>query len=133
MTDTENIINNISSIQFIFAKPYIEGYYLYGVNTVEEVHILPKEQLRQILTESLQCKDSLKLDYLLTRGFPFLYDNISHQLKQFQYINPEPSQKEVKDELYKNLAQQVTPVRSSPLQQQYNSLFKENLLIKLHR
>ena len=121
--------NDTSSIQYIFAKPYIEGYYLYGVNSIEELNAVQKDKLRDIVI-NLQCSDIIKLNYLLDRAFPFLYDNTKRELKQFQITNKEPSKEEIGKSLRKEMYNLTVPKQSSPLKAQYKSLFQEGLLLK---
>ena len=125
-------INDNVSIQFIFAKPYIESYYLYGVNSVEELRMIPKTELKTLISENLHYSDPLQLDYFLNRNFAFLYDNTSHILKHFQFVNDVPSKEEIKQGLLKEMQEQFVS-RQSPLQRQYSNLFNSYSLLKQQR
>lgn len=125
-----NTNHDISSIQFIFAKPHSEGYYLYGTNSVEELRLIPKNQLKSLLVQTLKCPDIEKLDYLLDRAFPFIYDTITGQIKQFQYVNDVPTKEDVAQTLRNDLESQLRASMYTPsIQNKYNILFKEGLLL----
>lgn len=121
---------DLSAIQYIFAKPHVEHYYLYGVNTTKQLNLIPKEQLRNILEKDLKCTDFETIEFIFSRNMPFLYDSTTKKIKQFQYTNDIPTKKDIKQKFINEMNDQLLQVGSSFKNQCDNIWEKNNLFTK---
>lgn len=127
MKNSETI--DLNTIQYIYAKPYIEHYYLYGVNSTSKMSLIPKDALRELISDKLKCIDLKTENIVFSKNMPFLFDNSTKKIRQFQYVNDVPSKKEIEHKIFSEM-EKSTLHYSSPLQNRYEDLFKNNSLLK---
>ena len=131
----KNDINelDISSIKFIFAKPYSIGYWLYSINNIESLVIIPKENLIEIIEKKLKFR-SEDLEYVFTRSLPFIYDNENRVVKRFSITNNAPTKKELASNLKKEMTESATLFYKNnnnySNNSRYNSFFNNFSLLK---
>lgn len=115
--------NSYQSIEFIFAKPYREHYYLYGVNSIDDLSVILKDDLRKLLFEKLECNDSKKMEYLLERNLAFLYETKSKTIKKFKDITPDLTQEDIGKKFIHELHRKSTYHPSTSLSEKCRHLF----------
>lgn len=122
--------NSYESIEFIFAKPYSEGYYIYSVNSLDKSTLIPKDKLKTLLHDSLKCTDIKTSEFVFSRNMPFFYDNTTKKIREFQYINDAPTKKDINQKFIKEMNDIVREKNVAPTQKRYNDLFGNFSLIK---
>lgn len=124
--------NSYESIEFIFAKPYSEGYYTYSVNSLDKSTLIPKDKLKTLIHDSLKCTDIKTSEFVFDRNMPFFYDNTTKKIRQFQYVNDMLSKKDIQQKFIDEMNDIVREKKVAPARKRYNSLFGEFSLIKSH-
>ena len=72
--ETEKQPNELfNSVEFLFAKPYYQGYYMYSLDNLESMSVIDKDSLRQLLVQ-LKCYDFMRTNYLLDRNLPIFFN-----------------------------------------------------------
>lgn len=117
---------DFSSITFIFAKPYMQGFYMYGINSLDSLTLIKKEELIELVEDKLQCKNYDDLYYVMSRNLPFLYDNSEKILKKFIITNPTPTKDDINEIITKDFKEKSTPPKVNGVQSIYNNLFGSN-------
>ena len=50
--ETEKQPNELfNSVEFLFAKPYYQGHYMYALDNLESMSVIDKDSLRQLLVQ----------------------------------------------------------------------------------
>lgn len=93
----------LNSVKFLFAKPYSEGFYEYAVDNLNDLMIIDKDSLKQTLLK-LKCMNFTKVNYLMDRNFPFLYDIKNKKIMEFEAneLNENEVHKMILDEISLN-------------------------------
>lgn len=104
-----NIITNLdlASINYIFAKPYKQGYYTYSINNVENFSLIPKEELFNLILKIGYIDKEEQLQYFLDRYLPFLFFSETKEVKGFKLTNEAPSKMEINQLLKKEIHSKV--------------------------
>jgi hypothetical protein len=121
---------DLDTIQFVYAKPYIEHYFLYGVNSVKNLTIIPKDQLRDLISDKLKCIDLENMDIVFSRNLPFLYNNTTKKIRMFRFVNECPSKEEVEQNLFIEMKTKSSPKMQSPLRRTYENIFTKGSLLR---
>jgi hypothetical protein len=117
---------DFSSITFIFAKSYTQGFYMYGINSLDNLTLIKKDELIELVEDKLQCKNYDDLYYVMSRNLPFLYDNSEKILKKFIITNPTPTKEDINKIITKDFKEKNTPPIVNGVQSIYNNLFGSN-------
>ncbi len=128
----KNEINDldVSSIKFIFAKPYSIGYWLYSINSVDSLAIVPKDSLIEIIERKLNFR-SEDLEYVLSRSLPFIFDNDNRIIKRFSITNATPTKEELSNQMKKEMSESAHLFyKKTNNNSRYNSYFNEFSLLK---
>lgn len=104
----ENNIDVFNSVNYLFAKPYCQGYYYYALDDLDTMSVIDKDSLKNLLIK-LGCGNFIKIDYLMDRNFPFFFDVKKKELLEFQETNSEINKedliKHIHEELKANINQ----------------------------
>lgn len=119
-----NDLNNIdfSSIKYVFAKPLKEGYYMYSINNVTNLLLIPKENLKTLIIKLGYDITNEKLDYLMDRYFPFLFICENKTLKSFELTGKSSS----KEEIFSKIKESMQIKNTTSFSQKYKKLFGFN-------
>lgn len=104
-----NIITNLdlASINYIFAKPYKQGYYTYSINNVENFILIPKDELFNLISKIGYIDQEGRLQYFLDRYLPFLFFSETKEIKGFRLTNETPSKRGIDQLLKKEIHSKV--------------------------
>lgn len=118
----ENIINNeaFNSVEFLFAKPYYQGVYMYALDDLDALSMIDKNSLKDLLTK-LKCYNFIKIDYLLNRNLPLFFDVKKKKLMEFE-TSVQMTKKDIHDLMYDEIKEQLKPKEIS----NYERFFGEN-------
>lgn len=94
--------NAFNSVNFLFAKPVYEGHYCYAIDDVNDMQIIDKDSLKNLLIK-LGCGDFIKINFLFSRNFPFFFDVKKKKLLEFQETNSDITKKDLNDFFIKEL------------------------------
>ena len=107
--EKENIQNEVfNSVEFLFAKPYYQGHYMYALDNLESMSVIDKDSLRNLLVQ-LKCYDFIRTNYLLDRNLPIFFNAKEKRLEEFEdtsELTKEDIQKMIHDELNINAVPQ---------------------------
>ena len=107
--EKENIQNEVfNSVEFLFAKPYYQGHYMYALDNLESMSVIDKDSLKSLLVQ-LKCYDFVRTNYLLDRNLPIFFNAKEKRLEEFEDIGEltkEDIQKMIHDELNINVVPQ---------------------------
>ena len=107
--ETEKQPNELfNSVEFLFAKPCYQGYYMYALDNLESMSVIDKDSLRQLLIQ-LKCYDFVRTNYLLDRNLPIFFNAKEKRIEEFEDINELDSatiKKMIHEELAVNAIQQ---------------------------
>lgn len=79
-------INIFNSAEFLFAKPYSQNFYVYTIDNLNELSLIDKNSLKNLLIK-IKCYDFIKTNYLLDRNLPLFFDIKNKKLLEFQIIS----------------------------------------------
>jgi hypothetical protein len=74
-----------NSVEFLFAKPYYQGHYMYALDNLESMSVIDKDSLRQLLVQ-LKCYDFMRTNYLLDRNLPIFFNAKEKRIEEFEDI-----------------------------------------------
>lgn len=97
-----------NSVEFLFAKPYYQGHYMYALDNLESMSVIDKDSLRHLLVQ-LKCYDFMRTNYLLDRNLPIFFNAKEKRLEEFEDIGEltkEDIRKMICDELVINAVPQ---------------------------
>lgn len=117
------MINSYDNINYIFAKPYKEYYYMYSINSIENLTVISKDDLRILIFQKLGCTDVNKLMFLLERNQSFIFDYKSKQIKKFKDISPDLTKKDLDKKFIQELHQNSNYHSSTSLSEKCRNLF----------
>lgn len=107
--ETEKQPNELfNSVEFLFAKPYYQGHYMYALDNLESMSVIDKDSLRQLLVQ-LKCYDFIRTNYLLDRNLPIFFNAKEKKIEEFEDIGEltkEDIQKMICNELVINAVPQ---------------------------
>lgn len=97
-----------NSVEFLFAKPYYQGHYMYALDNLESMSVIDKDSLRHLLVQ-LKCYDFMRTNYLLDRNLPIFFNAKEKKIEEFEDIGEltkEDIQKMICNELVINAVPQ---------------------------
>lgn len=107
--EQEKIQNEVfNSVEFLFAKPCYQGYYMYALDDLDSMSIIDKDSLRKLLLQ-LKCYNFIKMNYLLDRNLPMFFNAKEKRFEDFEDIgelDKETLTKILHEELNLNAMQQ---------------------------
>ena len=74
-----------NSVEFLFAKPYYQGHYMYALDNLESMSVIDKDSLRHLLVQ-LKCYDFMRTNYLLDRNLPIFFNAKEKKIEEFEDI-----------------------------------------------
>lgn len=77
-----------NSAEFLFAKPYSQNFYAYTIDNLNELSLIDKNSLKNLLIK-IKCYDFIKTNYLLNRNLPLFFDIKNKKLLEFQITSLE--------------------------------------------
>jgi hypothetical protein len=84
--ETEKQPNELfNSVEFLFAKRYYQGHYMYALDNLESMSVIDKDSLRQLLVQ-LKCYDFMRTNYLLDRNLPIFFNAKEKRIEEFEDI-----------------------------------------------
>lgn len=99
----ENLnIEIFNSVNYLFAKPYYQGYYYYTLDNLETMSVIDKDSLKELLLK-LGCGNFIKLIHLMDRNLPFFYDVKKKELLEFQETNSDITREDLKNFIVEEL------------------------------
>lgn len=110
--ETEKQPNELfNSVEFLFAKPCYQGYYMYALDNLESMSVIDKDSLRQLLIR-LKCYDFVRTNYLLDRNLPIFFNAKEKRIEEFEDIN-ELDSATIKKMIHEELAVNAIPQQKS--------------------
>lgn len=110
--ETEKQPNELfNSVEFLFAKPCYQGYYMYALDNLESMSVIDKDSLRQLLIQ-LKCYDFVRTNYLLNRNLPIFFNAKEKRIEEFEDIN-ELDSATIKKMIHEELAVNAIPQQKS--------------------
>ena len=110
--ETEKQSNELfNSVEFLFAKPCYQGYYMYALDNLESMSVIDKDSLRQLLIQ-LKCYDFVRTNYLLDRNLPIFFNAKEKRIEEFEDIN-ELDSATIKKMIHEELAVNAIPQQKS--------------------
>ena len=110
--ETEKQPNELfNSVEFLFAKPCYQGYYMYALDNLESMSVIDKDSLRQLLIQ-LKCYDFVRMNYLLDRNLPIFFNAKEKRIEEFEDIN-ELDSATIKKMIHEELAVNAIPQQKS--------------------
>lgn len=110
--ETEKQPNELfNSVEFLFAKPCYQGYYMYALDNLESMSVIDKDSLRQLLIQ-LKCYDFVRINYLLDRNLPIFFNAKEKRIEEFEDIN-ELDSATIKKMIHEELAVNAIPQQKS--------------------
>lgn len=110
--ETEKQPNELfNSVEFLFAKPCYQGYYMYALDNLESMSVIDKDSLRQLLIQ-LKCYDFVRTNYLLDRNLPIFFNAKEKRIEEFEDIN-ESDSATIKKMIHEELAVNAIPQQKS--------------------
>lgn len=84
-----------TNVKFVLCKPYKERYYTYCINDINSMTVIPKDDLRKIISTLSNQQYSNDLDYLFSHNFPFIWDNKEKKLRRFSLISKDLTKNDI--------------------------------------
>ncbi len=110
--ETEKQPNELfNSVEFLFAKPYYQGHYMYALDNLESMSVIDKDSLRQLLVQ-LKCYDFIRTNYLLDRNLPIFFNAKEKRIEEFEDIG-ELDSATIKKMIHEELAINAIPQQKS--------------------
>lgn len=95
-------IDAFNSVNYLFARPAYQGHYYYAIDDINTNQIIDKDSLRQLLVR-LQCRNFIRLNYLMDRNFPFFYDVKNKELQEFEETNSDITREDLRNYIHEEL------------------------------
>lgn len=110
--ETEKQSNELfNSVEFLFAKPYYQGHYMYALDNLESMSVIDKDSLRQLLVQ-LKCYDFMRTNYLLDRNLPIFFNAKEKRIEEFEDVG-ELDSATIKKIIHEELAINAIPQQKS--------------------
>ena len=121
-------IDSFNSINFLFAKPYSQGFYCYALDDLDTMSMIDKDSLRNLVIK-LGCGNFIRLNHLMDRNFPFYFDVKKKELLEFQETNSDIGREELSKYIHEELKISAVPTQKSPYERFFgedSDFYKQN-------
>lgn len=126
--ETEKQPNELfNSVEFLFAKPYYQGHYMYALDNLESMSVIDKDSLRQLLVQ-LKCYDFMRTNYLLDRNLPIFFNAKEKRIEEFEDIG-ELTKEDIRKMICNELVINAVPQQKSNYERffgQDSKLYQKN-------
>lgn len=96
---------------------------MYGVNSVDNLSVILKDDLRKLIFKELGCISIDKLTYILERNQSFLFDCKSKTIDKFKDISPDLTKEDLGKHFINEIKQKSTYYSSTSLSEKCRHLF----------